>query len=593
MKQLSQKIFFAILFFGVYGVSLAAPTSTIVQNLTITGIKPTVGTSTLVIDSTGHITTSTAPGGGVGGSGGVATSGSPLAGQFSVFSDPNTLTGYSKLTYTDTTGVLTITATTTHTGNFNTIGVASSSEHRTPSSTAIKITFTNASGTNFDATGYIKLNGIPVLTTSTGLSVLNFASANISQWTNNSNYVTQSTQLQYATTSVAAVWTTLQEFSGAGASTTQLWSASTSVDFANALVLASGSKKLVAYTQQTCAAGSFVTSFSARGNLTCTGAMATATPIFGDGVAFFIGGNSSGTVQTNAGLTFVSSTGNFSAPTGTFIGMVSSTQLLTPSGTIQTLYVPTSLTGGIASGDDLTMISTGNSTKGSFSMDSDLNDPIAGTSKYKVTDNRSAGNMQLSFNDNTFAPGQGWLVVSNGTITGFVGHTNTNQGFTFGPTSNHPMTIRTYGNDGAIQVQQNGLTIFKKNSTDVYPTALAQVDIRPQSASTTGLNIQGIASQNVDLFDITDSTPTKLFSVASSGAVYAKNIMIGANNYPSSTVHASGTIRAGINGNSPGCFAWNQNGTSTLFYLAATTSTTNGVGFLVGATTTVPTNCGS
>lgn len=42
----------------------AVPTSTILQNLFITGIKPSAGTSSLVIQSSGLVTTTTAPGGG-------------------------------------------------------------------------------------------------------------------------------------------------------------------------------------------------------------------------------------------------------------------------------------------------------------------------------------------------------------------------------------------------------------------------------------------------------------------------------------------------------------------------------------------------
>jgi hypothetical protein len=64
-------------------------------------------------------------------------------------------------------------------------------------------------------------------------------------------------------------------------------------------------------------------------------------------------------------------------------------------------------------------------------------DPILTTSsKFKAVD----GLMQLSFVEN--GSGQGWLAVSNGTITGFIGHTNPTDGFTIGSFTGHDFTIR-------------------------------------------------------------------------------------------------------------------------------------------------------
>ena len=47
--------------------------------------------------------------------------------------------------------------------------------------------------TGLNVTGTIRQSGVAILTTSTGLGVSNFASANISQWTNDNNYITSST----------------------------------------------------------------------------------------------------------------------------------------------------------------------------------------------------------------------------------------------------------------------------------------------------------------------------------------------------------------------------------------------------------------
>jgi hypothetical protein len=66
-------------------------------------------------------------------------------------------------------------------------------------------------------------------------------------------------------------------------------------------------------------------------------------------------------------------------------------------------------------------------------------DPIAGSSKVKFVD----GTMDLSFRDN--ATGQGYLAVGSRTnnIKGFLGHTNTDDGFVMGSFSNHQIAIRT------------------------------------------------------------------------------------------------------------------------------------------------------
>lgn len=70
---------------------------------------------------------------------------------------------------------------------------------------------------------------------------------------------------------ITPVWTGLHQFSGAGASTTQLWSASTSIDFANALVLSGAGKKLAAYSGSACSGSDQVTSISATGTVICSG----------------------------------------------------------------------------------------------------------------------------------------------------------------------------------------------------------------------------------------------------------------------------------------------------------------------------------
>lgn len=65
-----------------------------------------------------------------------------------------------------------------------------------------------------------------------------------------------------------------------------------------------------------------------------------------------------------------------------------------------------------------------------------LTDPVSGTAKFKVVD----GSQVFTMNGNG---GQGWYGISNGTITGLLGHTNTTDGLVFGAVTNHAMRLRT------------------------------------------------------------------------------------------------------------------------------------------------------
>ncbi len=80
---------------------------------------------------------------------------------------------------------------------------------------------------------------------------------------------------------------------------------------------------------------------------------------------------------------------------------------------------------------------------------SDFADPIAGTAKFKMSD----GSFTLSARDH--AAGQGYVAVSNGTITGFIGHTNGEQGFVIGSLSGHPVTLRA-ANNAAMWIDTSG-----------------------------------------------------------------------------------------------------------------------------------------
>lgn len=77
-------------------VVLGAPTSTIVQNLVITGIKPAVGTTTLSIDSNGLVGTTTIT---AGSGGGVASSGSPTTNDITYWTGTNSISGSSSFRF--------------------------------------------------------------------------------------------------------------------------------------------------------------------------------------------------------------------------------------------------------------------------------------------------------------------------------------------------------------------------------------------------------------------------------------------------------------------------------------------------------------
>ena len=67
---------------------------------------------------------------------------------------------------------------------------------------------------------------------------------------------------------------------------------------------------------------------------------------------------------------------------------------------------------------------------------------LAGLAGKLVADD---GTMQFWFGDNKYGPGQGFAAICSTTngIQGFVGHTNTTDGFVFGTTSNHNLQFRS------------------------------------------------------------------------------------------------------------------------------------------------------
>ena len=124
-------------------------TNATATNATITNLTVTNATATVIRDAGGNkYSTST------------GATGNSTTSYLTIWNSSSSLTGFSQLQYVNSTGALTITATTTHTGNLETIGIASSTELRSPSSTLLALRFTNASGTDITLTGTLVVNGV-------------------------------------------------------------------------------------------------------------------------------------------------------------------------------------------------------------------------------------------------------------------------------------------------------------------------------------------------------------------------------------------------------------------------------------------------
>ncbi len=188
-------------------------------------------------------------------------------------------------------------------------------------------------GGSFNSSGTITQSGV-VLSTSTGANPT--ASLGLSAINGTANTFMRSDAAPALSVSITPVWTGLHQFSGAGISSTQLWSASTSVDFASALALTSAGKKLTAYTGSACGGTDQVTSISAIGVVTCSaqgsgggggGGVGTSTlGVYDEGnLSFFV---NSSTISASSGLRFTSSTGLFQLS-----GIVSSTNLFSTNAT--------------------------------------------------------------------------------------------------------------------------------------------------------------------------------------------------------------------------------------------------------------------
>jgi hypothetical protein len=162
------------------------------------------------------------------------------------------------------------------------------------------------------------------------------------------------------------------------------------------------------------------------------------------------------TTALAAGHNFSINGGGITAPTVNFDG-TNNVVLVPTVGDIAPTSVASS---GAISG--LTSLAIGSTS---------LVDPITGTSKARVSD----GTMVVSFRDHS-SPGQGWLAVGNGTMTGFVGHTNASQGFTFGSFTNHPVMVRV-NNAGVMQFDTSGRVGIGSYGTGAPPALTNTLEV--------------------------------------------------------------------------------------------------------------------
>lgn len=186
MKKLLFIISFLVILCGLQ-VALAAPTSTRTINLFIDAIKPSAGTSTLVIDSTGLVMTSTPPsggGGGGGGSGSLTTTTPFTAGNLTLASTTSALSTYTGASCGNGTAVQVISASgtvscvsvTASGGNGTVVTSSAVSNNQFPYWTAFNSLNGTSSLTFFPATGALNVSGT-ITSNGTGL-VLNTRAVN-------------------------------------------------------------------------------------------------------------------------------------------------------------------------------------------------------------------------------------------------------------------------------------------------------------------------------------------------------------------------------------------------------------------------------
>jgi hypothetical protein len=117
--------------------------------------------------------------------------------------------------------------------------------------------------------------------------------------------------------------------------------------------------------------------------------------------------------------------------------------------------------------------------------------------------------------------GAGWLSLSNGTTTGYVGHLNATTGFTLGASTNHFVTIRQNDKNN-IQIDTNGRTLVGNvaNTGNIASSAVGQLNVYPATAATLGVTVTSYASQTGALVQSNDSSGNRLHAFGAGGSLY-------------------------------------------------------------------------
>lgn len=155
------------------------------------------------------------------------------------------------------------------------------------------------------------------------------------------------------------------------------------------------------------------------------------------------------------------------------------------------------------------IVATGNATvSGSFGVGTTaFTDPISGTAKAKI----DAGTTEMTFTDNG---GQGWLAVTNGSMTGFVGHTNTADGFVVGTFSNTDFVIRSNNTNRVTIKNTTGNVGFHTSSA----TAKVHIAAGTTASSTAPLKFTSGTNMSTPEAGAVEWNGTQLFLTSSAAA---------------------------------------------------------------------------
>ncbi len=584
-----------LIIFGILvGISLsgfvsAAPTSTIVQNLLITDLK-SVGNPCLKIGTNGLVATTTC---GAGGSGSTTTINSFTGSVFDLLGTPgqilvSTTNGSSTWSFATTSisqwvnnGLYatssslgsaayrslsdflasTTTYVATTTGNWlGTWQLKTPSDFLASSTTYVANTLGNWIGTwqgVNSSTFYLASNPSGYITTSTGLTVSNFTSPNISQWTNNANYATTtigsvlqsisaSNPITYNTSTGAIGWTNSNNYISTSTSLTIANFATSSISqwnnnsgyLTSAITSLNG---LVASSQF------FATSSSGSG-FDLTSSVSTHTLRIGTA-----SGSNTGLLTSTDWNTFNNKQNAISFPIPVASTSLSASFPLNLSGNVLSIPTSTSATSGyLSAGDWTTFNNKLSNLNGALLIANNLND-LNNTSTARTNIGLGTGNSP-TFTGLNLTGDLGISTDGSSTSTprvlGFTNlSANENARFQFG--DNHNALQNGYGQDQTLYsywgiVLQGGMQNYNTNfapppftKTTNAGVLIMSPDIghdpSTEGSRITTLAIQATTSQSSNLTEWRNNVGTPLAIVDALG-----HIVIGSSATSSSALNVVG-----------------------------------------------------